>query len=140
MGVFMFISIFILSYIASGFFNISITSLDNYINFEFSIIIATSYLLVTTIYCYAVPYLYVKGKGLMRAFIHAPKILLKFKNKSKPIILLLFIMFLIIILQLNNKGDLWLLATLGAVINSCIYFIVFLTACQILDEIDILQL
>ena len=137
MGILIIISIFILSLVFGGLLNISIFTEDDYINFEFSIIIAISSFLVTLIYCYAIPYLYVKKVNSKRAFRSSPKILLKYKNESKPIILLIIMFFLISIFQLNNKGELLPLAILGAVIIQYIYFFIFLIACQILDEIDI---
>jgi len=137
MGFIFIIILYILSAISYGLLSNNIFTDDEFINFQFSIVIAISFFIESTIFCYAIPYIYAIKLSPKKALLSAPRIILNNKHESEPIILLLFIMFLISIFQLNNKGDLWLIATLGAVIISCIYFFVFLIACQILDEIDV---
>jgi len=135
MGFIFIIILYILSTISYGLLSNNIFTDDEFVNFEFSIVIAISFFIESTIFCYAIPYIYAIKLSPKKALLSAPRIILNNKHESEPIILLLFIMFLISIFQLNNKGDLWLIATLGAVIISCIYFFVFLIACQILDEL-----
>ncbi len=118
-------------------FHKSIESVDFYSTSEFATIISVSFYLILAIYCYAIPYLYLKKLNSKRAIISAPKILLKYKNQSAPIFILLFINLLITSLYPENPIESWQRAALISAINIYIYFHLYLVSCQILDELDI---
>jgi len=118
-------------------FHKSIESVDFYSTSEFATIISVSFYLILAIYCYVIPYLYLKKLNSKRAIISAPKIFIKHMNRSVPIIILLIINLLITFFYTENQVESWQLAAFINVISLYIYFQIFLVACQILDELDI---
>jgi len=128
--------------VASGFcyeqfFYKNVVSVDFYSTSEFATIISISFYLILGIYCYALPYLYVKRLNSKKAILITPKIFIKYKYQSVPIIILLFINMLITFLHPENPVESWQTTILVNVIILYIYFYIFLVACQILDEIEV---
>ncbi len=112
-------------------------SADFYSTSEFATIISISFYLILAIYCYAVPYLYVKKLNSKKAIRIAPKIFIKYKHESIPVIILLLMNMLITFFYPEDTIVSWQRTTLTSVINAYIYFHIFLVSSQILDEIDI---
>lgn len=81
----------------------NVESVSFYTTSEFVIIVSISFHLMLAIYCYAIPYLYVKRLNSKRAILSAPKIFIKHMNRSVPIIILLFINLLITFLYPEIK-------------------------------------
>ena len=127
----------VFDFIYKHIFDKNVESASFHTTSEFGTIASISFYLVLLIYCYAVPYLYVKRLNSKRAILSAPKIFIKHMNRSVPILILLFINLLITFLYPENQVESWQLAAFINVISLYIYFQIFLVACHILDELDI---
>lgn len=103
---------------------------------DFSIIVPLYFYLLLTIFCYAIPYLYVKEMNYKNAFFNSPKILINHIKQSFPIILLLFIN-LVISFSTSYDQSYYFSDIIIEIIIYYISFNIFIITCQILDEIDI---
>ena len=127
----------VFDFIYKHIFDKNVESAGFHTTSEFGTIASISFYLVLLIYCYAVPYLYVKRLNSKRAFLKAPKIFIKYKSESAPILVLLLINLLIILYVPYDSIESWQITVSVYVILSYINFYIFLVSCQILDELDI---